>query len=947
MSFVVARGGRRPWTRQVPLVALGLALALGCGKKASMGDPDLGPDGDMASPGDPPAVPVDATFTLKVNPADEALTKRTQQQPIASPATVSGQSDALGLTVHVHREAQRPTRLWLEIYVENRKATPLRDLRLRLKDLKGADAVVDVNEDPFATAPLGDGQVLVGGVGPEGIGHVSLALTPSAGATEVSASVVLSATVGKGVAQTSAPLALTGDGQELWTAVPDADQVVVVDARSDQRVAQVAVPGGPTSVAVTPDGAQVLVASARGNTVTVIDRAARKISQTLGEADGIGRDPRHLALSPDGKRAYISAYVGDAVTVLEQGGGRWQRKAVIPVGRRPVGLAVTPDGGTVLVSHFMPRGKITENYGLVSVLRTDTLTLAREAILDDDGNVKPAECYATQFNLPKERAVDLSAEAVPTQLAGVFLTPGGAEGWVAGGKAAGVIPVWEGDVAKVGLGPITALFMPGFLFVLDTRAAQQAGPKAHPGVIDYPDAPEATLKCLRPSLAMEAVVRRPSGMGAYTSAGAAFGAGVTPLSETSPARFVAFSRGGRRALALSYASDELMVQDAITHHPVTQRHLLLAGSNPTGLVLSPDGKKGYVAYENSLFVSVLDLSTYADTALPGPSYVPYELKIIAGPPASLFSRAQVVRYYDDNTVPDRPAVREVGKVTLVDKDPVDPVVRRGKILFNSSNPERYPQLTVNREGSCSGCHPNGGNDGSVWGTMEGERRTVALWGGVAGRGWLHQSATHIDADDFVRTIIPERLGGKNTSDDDFKAIATYLARGIPRPQSPKVDQALADRGKALFASKCAGCHSGASFTSGNADPNNPYGGGAAAGPRLFDVGTASDTSRAVMGPLITAMLPPATKTVFDLTRGDRKLGTGDPLQMTLSFRQRPDRARGQVKAPSLVGVWDNSLFFHDGRFDKIEDAVAYLNTRLSLGLSADDQKAVIEYLKTL
>jgi len=38
----------------------------------------------------------------------------------------------------------------------------------------------------------------------------------------------------------------------------------------------------------------------------------------------------------------------------------------------------------------------------------------------------------------------------------------------------------------------------------------------------------------------------------------------------------------------------------------------------------------------------------------------------------------------------------------------------------------------------------------------------------------------------------------------------------------------------------------------------------------------------------------------------------------LSFRQRPDRARGQVKAPSLVGVWDNSLFFHDGRFDKIE-----------------------------
>lgn len=87
--------------------------------------------------------------------------------------------------------------------------------------------------------------------------------------------------------------------------------------------------------------------------------------------------------------------------------------------------------------------------------------------------------------------------------------------------------------------------------------------------------------------------------------------------------------------------------------------------------------------------------------------------------------------------------------------------------------------------------------------------------------------------------------------------------------------------------------------------------------------------------------------MLELMRGDRDLGPDDPLQPLLDFEPRPARLAGQLKAPSLVGVWDQVVFFHDGRFDKLEDAVAYLDQTLALGMSEEDRRAVVEYLKTL
>ncbi|MGZ3441011.1 MAG: hypothetical protein ACXVDD_15915, partial [Polyangia bacterium] len=612
------------------------------------------------------------------------------------------------------------------------------------------------------------------------------------------------------------------------------------------------------------------------------------------------------------------------------------------------GLAITPDGKTLYVAHFMPRGPIADNEAWVSVVDTETQRERRQVVWRDDGNPAEVACLVEQFGLTPDRAAELSFEAVPGALAGVFLTPGGDHGYVPA-TALAPIPIFEGDPQKAQIGAVLGANNPAFLLPIDAHDPDRAAPLASPGGVDLIDDTSGWARCKRPRLELEFAIREPmkDNPTELYAPGTATPSFATPLSETGVIRFVGYTRGGRRALALSHAADELIVFDATTHAPTTHRYVPLAGSNPTGIVVSPDGTRGYVSYDNTLEVGVVDLSAYADaSALPGPSYVPFRFGNIPGLlPAGVSTRAFPI--VSIAALPERPPVTELATVALTDGDPMDPVIRRGRTLFDSSNPDKYPQLTSIREATCNACHPDGGADGSAWSTMEGERRTVSLFGGVAGRGWLHQSATHRNAEEFARIIVKERLGGSGLSDDDAHALAAYTAFGIPRLQSPPVDASRAARGQALFAEHCATCHQGAAFTSGNPDPSDPYGGGGGNEPTLYDVGDASDSIGVLLGPAYTVMFPSVGANLFAELRGDRPLGDGDPVQQLLGLRARPARARGQLKAPSLVNVYDRVLYFHDGHATDLDTAVRDIERRVGALVSDEQHAALVEYLETL
>ncbi|MCA9675285.1 MAG: hypothetical protein KC464_09645, partial [Myxococcales bacterium] len=733
---------------------------------------DPAPAGAATPPIAEAVTPRTARIRITIDPSDPSLASP-QREPQAAPLTATVEDGTLTVRGGVKRFALHPERLFVELYLVEGSATGWADATAAVDDVTGAAAVYDLAIDPLS-APVATASLPIGGIAPEGVARLRVGFDLAAADAPLAFTLDVTGRATTRTARSSAPIAITGDGAEAWATFGDGDVLAVIDTVTDARVAQVAAAGRPTSVAITPDDALVLTTCADCNQLVVVDRARREVVQRLGEAEGLGRDPRHVVIAPDGTRAWVSAAVGDTVTVLERVGDRFRVRTTIPVGRRPSGLSVSPDGATVYVAHFLPRGPIRDNEGWVSVIDGERDVVVGDAVLRDDGDEAEAGCLALVDAFGDHTAAELSFEATPTQLAGVFLDPGGHTGWVPGLRVAG-FPIFEGDPSALGFEFLAlGANSPAMLFPLDVRTPRApAFPKVG-AIVDITDRSEDFLACVPATEDAEAVRARAGATADETIyAGVTIPSQGTFLDETGVARFVGFSRGGRRVLVLSYVADELAVLDGATGSPLARHHLPLSGSNPIGLAVTPDGAKAYVAYENSTFVSVLDLGDYAGdgAALPRPTVVPYRLDpgAGAGQGAAIITFLMLTRSVAG--VPARPPLAEVAQVPVVDADPLDPELRRGKVLFTSSNPDKYPTLSGGRQAACAACHPDGGNDGTAWSTMEGERRTIGLWGGVAGRGWLHASATHRGVADFATTIVRERLGGTGLSAADEAALS--------------------------------------------------------------------------------------------------------------------------------------------------------------------------------
>ncbi len=900
-------------------------------------------DWEPVSTGAPVEV-VELSFELTLDPSHPDLDIEPHRlDPLASPIEVGGDGQGFELVAFAKRLSQRPDTIWLELHL---LAPADRGLDLANFTLAGADGrqLWDIAGDPFGDA-LAEPVLIGGHVAPGGRAQVVFGVEASAGEEPLSLSLSVTGDGSTSRAQNSAPLAISPDGAEVWSPFADADTLAVVDTGSDSRVAELEIPGRPSSTAITADGELVLTTSRDCNQVVVVDRSSREVVQVLGEADGIGRDPRFVVSSPDGRWAFVSSYVGDSVTALRRTEAGFRVAKTIAVDRRPATMAVSPDSRELYVAHWMPRGPVTDNEAWVDHIDIDELALVDELVLDDDANLEGAACLQQIPGFDTQAVEDLTFEGVPTQLS-LFLDPSGNRG-IALGLRIGPFPILEGDAEAIGLSAVLGANSPAFLFELDAR--EPAAPRWSPleSIHEIPDRPLEFLECVQPRTELEFTIPRPveGSPGVQQHTGSIQYSAARPVDTTGASRFVAFAPQGRAMFMLGYAADHLIVLDQATKSSTHETFLELPGSNPIGMVLTPDGRKGYVLYENSTFLSVLDTSAYADAPLQ-PSYVPIWLSEGAAGGGGIVSGR--VANQDVSGLAALPAIDLVGEVALVDEDPMDPVLRRGRVLFTSSNPNKYPELALTPQASCSACHPDGGTDGSGWSTVEGERRTFGLWGGTAGRGWLHASATHASSEEFATVIVVDRLGGTGLSEDDVHALSLYVAEGIPEVQRPVVDEALVAEGRELFEANCQGCHSGPKYTSGGPVEGHPYGGtDSDSSPALFNVGTATEAARMRIGTGFTRLFPPDARKLIDSLRGDRELGAADEAQATLGYTPRPDRPADQFKAPSLTNTWENSVWFHDASMASLDEVVDHFDALLGLNLDDRQHDALVEFLKTL
>ena len=144
--------------------------------------------------------------------------------------------------------------------------------------------------------------------------------------------------------------------------------------RSDWDETVIAVGHGPEGFDVSPDGKEIWAANAQDGTVSIIDVASRKVTQTL---DANVRGANRLKFTLDGKRVLVSTLSGTDATILDVATREPVKR--LPIGHGAAGVLMHPDGSRVYVACT------PDNYVTIIDLKSLAVTAHIEAGGNPDG----------------------------------------------------------------------------------------------------------------------------------------------------------------------------------------------------------------------------------------------------------------------------------------------------------------------------------------------------------------------------------------------------------------------------------------------------------------------------------------------------------------------------------------------------------------------------------
>lgn len=142
-------------------------------------------------------------------------------------------------------------------------------------------------------------------------------------------------------------VAVSPDGGRLYVASEDTGQLIVLDAQSGGVRAAIPVGDEPEGVAVSPDGALVYATSEEENQVAVVDTARNAVRARFAG----GARPRNALFTPDGTRAFVAGENDGSVTAVAVAQDRPAGRVTISgENARPMGLALSPDSAHLFVT---------------------------------------------------------------------------------------------------------------------------------------------------------------------------------------------------------------------------------------------------------------------------------------------------------------------------------------------------------------------------------------------------------------------------------------------------------------------------------------------------------------------------------------------------------------------------------------------------------------------
>lgn len=127
----------------------------------------------------------------------------------------------------------------------------------------------------------------------------------------------------------------------------------------------------------------------------------------------------------------------------------------------------------------------------------------------------------------------------------------------------------------------------------------------------------------------------------------------------------------------------------------------------------------------------------------------------------------------------------------------------GRRLFHRATDTR-----ISKDGrACASCHPDGRDDGLVWPTPDGPRKTMFLAGRLSRAKNFGWEAKHATIPVHLQSTI-HNLGGSGLTTDEMTAIAAYCVAMSPPPRTPRALTSEEAHGREIFqlSAGCSGCH---------------------------------------------------------------------------------------------------------------------------------------------
>jgi 6-phosphogluconolactonase (cycloisomerase 2 family)/mono/diheme cytochrome c family protein len=506
------------------------------------------------------------------------------------------------------------------------------------------------------------------------------------------------------------------------------------------------------------------VADEDTHSVRTIDLdAGREIAATA-----ISARPSHLLVLPDG-RVVVGLRDTGRISIFEPGSSpdrSLESRCSVEVAPEPVALALSPDGATLYVSSGW--GRALGAYDAKQEFRQRfELPLSREpraVLLSDDGSVAFV-AHAVGGELSR---IDLTAEGHPRT---------------------DILPLHESEKASEPP-PVEGQLRPDHLFSTGSSCQGYALAKT-----DDPKgrilAPQVLVDPGRPN-------QTPSGYGNDQQATEEANVAVVDLATGQPfdsslarlehlvmwsqrdrgfdrsrpsecllPRAAAYDRDTRSLLVSCLGADAVVAYDALAAHPAgAEKRRWRVPAGPTGVVVDTNRHRALVWSQFERVVSTIELDTP-------------EISLEQTPP--------------------------IGRIALAtdSTQALSPEVALGRMLFHAVGDGR-----ISSDGrACASCHPEGRDDGIVWATPNGPRRSIMLAGRLRGTAPYSWEGDEDSLDSHLETTFDRLHGAGGLRSLELAALEAYL-RSLPSPPSRPVaaaDLAMVRRGAELFHSPAVGC----------------------------------------------------------------------------------------------------------------------------------------------